>query len=350
MMSGLGGSSETDPTFREIILNNFEEPFYLGATIAAKQLGTPSEGLLTRNYNYTVAENAGKQARVHPRPNEWNWADIDAVVSMAERNGLAVRLHGPISPQASHWAKADERTGEELVPMMEDYMTRQCIRFNGKAVVKWMDVVNETVTPKGEWFGPKPGVDKWENPWTIIGSDKDKLKTPLYISRAFEIANEYAPDVSLVFNQHGGMEKKMWDRVKTTILYLRAKGLRVDGLGWQAHLDERRNVGSNPEQLDRLRELIDWAHANELDFHVTEIDYKIRGEVNAASQALQAKNYANILAVLLEKRSSGVVTFNTWGLHDREGKHTNLSRYLFAEELAPKPAVFAMKKVLESGN
>lgn len=348
-LSRVAPNSESGATFREIILNKFKEPFYLGATVAANQLGTPAEGILTRNYNYTVAENAGKQAQVHPTPNKWNWENIDAIVAMAERNGLAVRLHGPISPQASHWVKADERTGEELVPMMEDFMTRQCIRYNGKAVVKWMDVVNETVTPEGEWFGPKPGVDKWENPWTIIGSDKDRLKTPLYISRAFEIAKEHAPDISLVFNQHGGMEKKMWDRVKATILYLRAKGLRVDGLGWQAHLDERRNVGGDPKQLDQLRALIDWAHANGLDFHVTEIDYKIRGKVNAASQADQAKNYANILAVLLEKRSTGVVTFNTWGIHDREGKHTNLSRFLFNQEGAPKPAVFAMKKVLESG-
>ena len=29
--------------------------------------------------------------------------------------------------------------------------------------------MNETVLRNGSWFAEKPGVDKWENPWTQIG-------------------------------------------------------------------------------------------------------------------------------------------------------------------------------------
>ena len=31
--------------------------------------------------------------------------------------------------------------------------------------------------------------------------------------------------------------KKMWDKVISTIKLLKSKGLRVDAIGWQAHLD-----------------------------------------------------------------------------------------------------------------
>ena len=67
-----------------------------------------------------------------------------------------------------------------------------------------MDVVNETISRDGEWFAEKPGFKKWENPWTQIGLNDDGI--PIYIIKAFEIANKYAPNISLVYNQHGGME------------------------------------------------------------------------------------------------------------------------------------------------
>ena len=97
-------------------------------------------------------------------------------------------------------------------------------KINNNSYVKWMDVVNETVT-SGEWFTDKPGDDKWENLWTKIGLTKMEF---LYIERAFEIADSLAPNVSLVYNHHGAMEKVMWDKVKETINYLRNKGYRVD--------------------------------------------------------------------------------------------------------------------------
>ncbi len=79
-----------------------------------------------------------------------------------------------------------------------------------------MDVVNETIDANtGEWFGPKPGTDKWENPWPIIGYDTTHaLRPPLYIKRAFELANEYAPNIKQIINQHGTMNDVAWDKVK----------------------------------------------------------------------------------------------------------------------------------------
>ena len=296
----------------------------------------------------TVPENAAKQARIRPDPNTWDWRQIDAIIDMAKKNNLLVRLHGPISPQASHWAKNDKRKPEELDKIMTEFLTAQCKRFNGHPNIEWMDVVNETVTRSGDWFGPKIGVSEWENPWTIIGSDVDKNRTPLYISKSFEIASKHAPDISLVYNQHGGMEEVMWEKVKETITYLRDKGHRVDGIGWQAHLSNNTKYGER--EIRYLSELIDWSHQNNLDFHVTEIDYKIYGEVTDQKQDLQAKTYSDILKVLMSKRDNGLVTFNTWGVIDRVGPHTDKSRFIFDLSGNPKPAYFALKKVLNDNN
>ncbi|UXX79828.1 sulfatase-like hydrolase/transferase [Reichenbachiella carrageenanivorans] len=337
------------PALKTVLKDGSNDTFYIGATINTAQLNTQVQDILVSQFNYTVPENCAKQSRVHPAPNEWDWEGIDAVLAMAQANDLTVRLHGPISPQASKWAKADNRTPKELEKIMTEYLTEECKRFNGHPNVKWMDVVNETVDRDGSWFSPKPGVDEWENPWTIIGADDDKNQTPSYITQAFEIANKYAPDISLVYNQHGSMEPVMWERVKETIGYLRAKGLRVDGLGWQAHLRSDQPLGIDKQELDYLSGLIDWAHANDLDFHVTEIDYKIwDGKQTVAALQKQGEAYANILNVLLAKRSTGVVTYNTWGIVDGVGKHADKYMFMFDEEGQPKPAYFAICETLQN--
>ena len=339
--------SEEKP-IREILTEKNYDNFYFGATISSSQLDTDVEKILANNFNMTVPENAVKQSVVHPDPDTWDWTKIDAILDMAKENDLSVRLHGPISPQSSVWAKHDDRKPVELENIMNEFLIEQCKRFNNHPNVKWMDVVNETITRDGEWFGPKKGVTEWENPWTIIGSDNDKNSTPIYISRSFEIAQKYAPNINLVFNQHGGMEEVMWERVKETIMYLKDKGLRVDGIGWQAHLSSRMKYGEN--EIQYLSDLIDWSHQNNLEFHITEMDYKIFGEVTKQKQEIQAKAYSDVLKTLLSKKNNGLVTFNTWGIVDRVGIHTDKSRFIFDLAGNPKLAYYKMKNILEETN
>lgn len=340
--------SETHPnkSIQQILKEKYNTDIvYVGATLNFKQLGTDVEDLFLKDFTYTTPENCAKQTRVHPRPKTWNWDQIDAYVKFAKENDITVRLHGPISPQASKWAKTDSRKSKELERNMTEYMTAQCKRFNKNKTVKWMDVVNETVERTGDWFKDKPGTDKWENPWVKMGYDKNGV--PNYITKAFQIANKYATNISLVYNQHGGMEPVMWERVKRTILYLKKQGLRVDGVGWQGHLKSSESLMLDDESLQYFAELIDWAHANDLDFHVTEIDFKIMGK-KKTPQALekQAKAYANVLKVLLSKRNSGIVTYNTWGMMDGVGRTADNYMFMYNEDLTPKPAYFAIKKAL----
>jgi len=347
-MSGeIPGKPKGTP-IKELVAKNFKPgTVYIGATIDWKSIGTPKGTLLAEQFSYTTPENAVKQPAVHPKPGVWNWDKIDKIIKFSEKNNIVVRLHGPVSPQSSKWAKEDNRTKEELLQNMREYMTEQCKHFKGKGnVVKWMDVVNETVDKGGKWFGPKPGVDDWENPWLKIGLNKDGI--PVYIEEAFKIATEYAdPNIKLIYNQHLDMEPAVWEKVKSTVLYLKKKGCRVDGIGWQAHFRSDDNVGLDPDALKYLGELIDWAHANGLEFHVTEIDYQLK-EFNKQNAQKQAIAYTNVLKVLLSKRNSGVIGYNTWGLQDGNGRFNNKHRFMFDEQLRAKPVYYAIQKVLEN--
>jgi len=308
--------------------------------------GTESETILDREFGYVTPTNEFKQSAVHPEPGVWKWNKADAWVAHCQKQRQIMRLHGPISPQCSDWAKDDSRTAEELKQNMEEYMTTLCKRYNGVAHVRWMDVVNETVTREGEWFGPKEGIDSWENPWPQIGFDEtDPLRPPLYIKRAFEIANRHAPKIKLIYNQHGGMEKPMWRKVCKTILYLRKQGLRVDGVGWQAHID----VGfeKDPENMKNLNALIAWAHRHDLEFHVTENNVWLKKDRQGDYEA-QAATFRAILETLMAHRKTGVVTWNAWLVRDNEGKHPDWEGTLFNAEGQPKASYYAIQQVLQN--
>jgi len=319
------------------------DKFYVGATLNTQQLNTNVENAFLKEFSYSTVENSAKQSIVHPEPDVWKWERLDSYLLFAQRNNISIRIHGPVGPQSSKWAKNDSRTPNELLENMTDYMTNLSQRINPVNSVKWMDVVNETITTDGKWFGERPGDDLWENPWKQIGMNDDNV--PIYILKSFEIANQYAKNVKLIFNQHGGMEEIMWEKVKKTIIYLRNKGYRIDGLGWQGHLKDNKKLSLSEDHLNYLSELIDWAHENNLEFHVTEIDYALYDDPpSTTSLDRQANGYSNILKLLINKMNNGVVTFNTWGMIDK----TNQYKFILDKNLNPKPALIKLRETLKN--
>ncbi|MAH20214.1 MAG: hypothetical protein CMB96_02015 [Flavobacteriaceae bacterium] len=337
----------------EIPLKNFiEKPknkLKIGATLNHYGLNSKKEELFLKDFNFLTPANAAKQSRLHPNPGVWQWDRTEDFLEFSKENQLTVRIHGPISPQASKWAKEDHRTAKELERVMVDFMTASAKRYNQEPNVKYMDVVNETILPNGDWFGPKKGTNLWENPWLKMGLDKNGF--PNYIVKAFEIATEHAPNVKLVYNQNAGMQKPMWNKVKETILYLRSKGLRVDGIGWQGHLKLSRTTGQFFDNTDQamldLSKLVDWAHANNLDFHITELDYKVSNLSNLSNELqLQAELYQKIINILQSKVDSGVVTLNLWDLGQRIKKPNSYFQSIYDANFNPTPAYTVIKNAI----
>jgi endo-1,4-beta-xylanase len=333
---------------RKIVAEKYPDGnVYIGGTTGWGKRPGGSGVTIDREFSYVTPENDFKQAMINPKPGVWKWENADNWVKHCAEMKQVVRMHGPISPQASKWAQEDSRTPEELENCMTEFMTKLCLRYDKYPHVKWLDVVNETVLDNGKWFGPKPGVDEWQNPWPIIGFDQsDPLKPPKYIKLAFEIATKHAPNTKLIINQHGGMNDKAWKKIKALVIYLRKNGCRVDGIGWQAHVDVGWEKKAN--NMKKLGELIDWAHANELSFHITENNIWLKGEKK--DYEAQAVSFAAIMRTLLEKRHSGVVTWNVWNLSDGDA-WPEMEQYdgcLFERGYTVKPAYYAIQDVLEN--
>ena len=337
-------------------INNTNEvipPLLVGATLNYEELGTIKEKLFLKDFKYLTPANAAKQSAIHPEPNKWNWDKISDFIDFANRHNLTVRMHSPISPQVSKWAKEDQRTPEELYRNMKEYMTEVSKRFNIEPSIKYMDVVNETILADGNWFGPKEGTHQWENPWLKMGYDENGY--PLYILKAFQIATTYAPNIKLVYNQNAGMEDTLWNKVKETVLYVRSKGYRVDGIGWQGHIllgAKRKDFIDNMDAtLQKLSDLIDWAHANNLAFHITELDYLVKDEFKKdlkSERENQMKLYDKIVNLVIEKSKQGEITLNLWDLGVRHKKGTGDFQSIYNKKFQPTSAYFSIKKALKA--
>jgi len=352
----------SDNTLREIVAKNFpKNNVFVGGTTSFYETQKALGKLMAQEYRYITPENDFKQSYIHPQPNVWRWDRPDKWLEYAAENNQYVRIHGPISPQCSNWTMQDDRTAEELEQNLDAFMTALCKRYNGHPNVLWMDVINETVNPDGSWKKAEPGI-KWEMPWEKMGYEYGISRTeyphlegsiPKYIIQAFRIATAHAPDTKLVINQHIGMEAAAWNKIKDMVSYLRAIGCRVDGIGWQAHIKLTRDDASQWEtgaiNLNELSELIDWAHANDLEFHVTENNIHVNKH-EAQNEDEYSNIFTGIVKALLEKRHTGVVTWNIWNMNDKQHfkrDHIKLIG-LWDENLQPKKGYYDIQELLKN--
>jgi GH35 family endo-1,4-beta-xylanase len=330
---------------RDIIADKYPEGnLLIGATTGSWGIGEPIGEVMDREFSYVTPENDFKQSVVRGDHSIWNWSRADAWLQHIKDNDQVLRIHGPISPQCSKWAKEDHRTADELSQELDTFMTALCKRYNDVEGIEYLDVVNEIALSDGKWHHPKPGTDQWENPWLTIGQDTDPNKTPLYVKRAFAIANEHAPELKQIINNHCHPGTPGMEKVKETIVYLRDSGYRVDGLGWQAHVE----VGwATEENLNHLRDVIDWCQQRNLEFHITEFDAWIMNKYTQTFED-QAYTYKAIMDVMLEKLDTLTMGWNTWHITDAAGWKTERLPSLFDDKYRPKPAYYAFQLALET--
>lgn len=338
----------TGRRLRDIMAEKFpENNIIIGTTAGVWVFSYDIDILINKEFNYITPENEFKQKIIHPNNNTWNFDGANTWIENAKRNEQIIRMHCPIGPQVSDWTKDDQRSANELEQNMNDFLIAVCTTYNKIENIKYMDVVNETVK-NGEWFGHLKGIAEWENPWDLLGFQSDKYNTPKYIKKAFQICNQYAPNIKQLYNHHeepGNI--KSWNLIKETIITLKSEGIRIDALGWQAHVD---NGWANDKNLDQLRELIDWTHQNSMEFHITEASSFIRNKLSTTELILQAETYSKIIAVLLEKLPGGNIGWNTWHITDAYSYRKELFPAIFDDQLSPKPAYYAIQNQLELYN
>lgn len=341
---------------KTIVEKYYPRNLFVGMATQHRLINTLSVEIADREFGYITPANDFKQSYIHPEPDKWQWQRPDEFLAHSASNGQLLRVHGPISPQCSHWARDDQRTPEELSIMLEEYFTALCMRIASSPQVRWMDVVNETICKNrltckkygvynaGDWFGPRQGNKSWENPWLALGTEEfEGEQYPVYIRRAFEISNRLAPNVIQIINQDSKLAPTFaeWEKMKKLVGYLRAKGLRVDGIGWQAHIDT--GLEKDPRKLVYLNDFIDWCHKNGLEFHITEMNVWIN---EGDDEEKQAATFKAVFDTILPHTANGTIGLCFWNVRDEDTDKADRKGTLWRNDGTPRPAYFALRESL----
>ncbi|WP_234445880.1 endo-1,4-beta-xylanase [Carboxylicivirga marina] len=203
----------------------FSDDYTVGAALNVQLLqgiNKKTDSIVRKHYNSIVAENCMKSMFIQPVEGEFAWVDADRFVDYGEKNNMEIVGHTLVwHAMAPDWFFVDsvgnDVSRDVLIQRMKTHIEAVVGRYKGR--IHGWDVVNEAID------GPD-GVrqSKWQ---TIIGDD--------YIEMAFKMAHEADPDAELYYNDYSMYEPKRREAGLRIVKNLLAKGIRIDGVGFQAH-------------------------------------------------------------------------------------------------------------------
>ena len=216
--------------------------------------------LLLSQFNAISPDNCMKPESLHPGPDVWNFGPADAYCEFGREHGMFVLGHTLCwhnqTPEF-FWTRADgtPKSRAELVETLRSYIETVVTHFAGK-VDAW-DVVNEIVAEDGGFRDLG-----WVKAFGGDGYEVAKL--------AFQFANEYAPEgTELYYNEFNVWRPSKLEGVINLVRRLRADGLRVDGVGIQAHW------GLNYPKNEYIENAIEELSALGLKVMITELDVDV---------------------------------------------------------------------------
>jgi endo-1,4-beta-xylanase len=302
--------------------------------------------IITKQFNQITPENLLKFQLVHPAADRYAFEAQDRYVQFGLDRKMQVIGHTLVwHNQTPAWvfqgADGKPADRETLLARMRDHIHTVVGRYKGK--IHGWDVVNEAIDEDGSLR---------RAPWRDgIGDD--------YVAKAFEFAREADPNAELYYNDYNLEKPAKRAGVIRLVKDLKARGLRIDGIGNQAHWR------LETPTIDEIEGALTDLHGTGLKVMYTELDINLlpqaaRGADPAVAnpyanglpdekQEQLAKRYADIFGVIVKHRHRvSRVTF--WGLSDADS-WLNRGRMnyplLWDRQRQPKRAFHAVVDVLK---
>jgi endo-1,4-beta-xylanase len=237
----------------------FLDKYKIGTALSREQIIGQSTDVLpfvNQQFNAITPENSMKWERIHPSEGVYDFEAADALVEFANKNNHFFTGHTLVwHSQVPDWVFEDKNgkplNRDQLLKRMEDHINAVAGRYAGK-IDAW-DVVNEALNEDGSLRE-----SKWS---TIIGDD--------FIEQAFIMAAKAAPKAKLYYNDYNLYKPEKRDGVLRLVKSLQDKGIRIDGVGMQAHYSL-----TSPE-LNEIEDSIKAYSALNMDVLITELDVSV---------------------------------------------------------------------------
>ncbi|MPY88079.1 MAG: 1,4-beta-xylanase [Luteitalea sp.] len=355
--AGMAASGE-EPALKHVV----PKGLLIGAAVSERQVDgrdAIARRVVTRHFNSVTPENLLKWRPIHPQPDEYVFEPADRYVAFGEDHGLTVIGHTLIwHPQTPDWVFVGKDGGradrETVLSRMRTHIEAVVGRYRGR--IHGWDVVNEALNDDGTFR---------ETPWLeTVGEE--------YIAKAFEYAHAADPEAKLYYNDYNLWKPEKRAAALRIVKQLRQRGLRIDGVGEQAHyMLDSPSIGEIEATITALAGSRVQVMITELDIDVLPRDPEMRGadlpkqaeflaETNLypnglpkAQQEQLARRYADIFTLVMRHRDKlSRVTF--WGVTDGQSWLNNFPLrgrvnypLLFDRQGQPKPAFNAVVDVLK---
>ncbi|MBB3701367.1 endo-1,4-beta-xylanase [Flammeovirga yaeyamensis] len=362
LLSCQNQSSETSSK-TSTLKEAFDGKFLLGTALHVDHtngLRAASSSLVEKQYNSIVAENCMKPEEIHPSEGVYNFTEADQFVEYGEKHNMFIVGHTLVwHSQVPDWffinAEGKECSREELIERMKDHIYTVVGRYKGR-VDAW-DVVNEAIDDKE---GLRKS--KWYN---IIGED--------FIDLAFQFAHEADPNAELYYNDYSMILPHRRAEAVRLVKRLLDKGIRVDGIGMQAHYGvDYVKIPEFEKSITDFADLGVKVMLTELDISVLPFPTEeISAEISQkyakspefdpypenlpdSMQVKLAQNYVDLFKVLIKHQDKiSRVTF--WGVNDAHTWRNNWPiegrtdhPLLFDRNNQPKEAYHAVLELAKS--
>lgn len=305
----------------------YKGDFLIGAALSEDQImGRQSNSLevASREFSSVTAENSMKWEAIHPAANQFNFSVADKLVELAQANNQFIVGHTLLwHQQTPDWVFENEQgqavSRAVLLKRLKHHIDTIVGRYKGK--IQGWDVVNEALNEDGSMRD-----SKW---YQIIGED--------YIAKAFEFAQQADPDAELYYNDYNLWKPKKRQGVMRLVKSLQAQGIKISGVGMQAHYA----IGY-PDLTEMEASIVNFKSLG-VDVMLTELDisvlpfpdeenqgadisqhFELQEKLNPYTQGLPAdvqaqlsQTYVNIFAILLRHKEA-ISRVTLWGVDDAQ--------------------------------
>ena len=327
--------------------DKFQNKFLVGAAIAPAQIadGQADAQILKDQFSSITAENVMKPEALSPTEGVYTFEEADSLLAFAQANNIQLRGHTLLW----HRATPDyffQGSPAEVKARLQKYVTDVVTHFKGK-VYAW-DVVNEVISDDDGATAPYRN----SNWYQAAGG-------PDYIDWAFEAARAADPDALLFINEYNTELSGKRGRVLQVVRDLVDRGIPVDGVGHQMHIQAPTPAADVLAAIDAVDDQF-----MGLENHVTELDISIYSDPGScfASQTNCASDYGdNIPQSVIDDQAQkyraiyeglamrpSVTSVTTWGVNDAQSwlngypvNRTN-APLLFNRDRDPKKAFRAI--------
>jgi endo-1,4-beta-xylanase len=284
------------------------------------------------NFNLLTASGI-KWDAIHPGPDTYDFTEADWNINFAQKNGMRVHGHNLCwnSPANPAWVNAVINK-DNARQYLTSHITTVMERYRGR-VDSW-DVVNEPVV---RWSHRSDGL--YPGIWLCLG--------PEYIDVAFRAAAAADPKplrILNIYNVEQGSPDDELTRIRTLTLLkqLLARGVPIQAVGLESHLDVSQPLGQAP-----FIEFVKAIHGLGLEVVVTEMDVMENRAVGSSMDWDQAvaKYYGDYMTEVRSAADPRFIIF--WSVGDRwySGKRIQgLTQKNLSPRLSYQAALTALRK------